>query len=217
LAAFGIEIGRKEGDTFHIAGDQHYQATTYVVEGDWSAASCWLTAAALGADISIEGLSPSSAQADKQMLAALMSAGCSVHFTPDGIRVNGSKKHPFEFNAQDCPDLFPALVALAAHIPGSSIIHGANRLIHKESNRAEALILEFQKLGVLIEQKENALYIHGKSSLAGNQVDAHNDHRIAMALGVCGLFCQGPMTIYGAESVSKSYPEFWDTLDSLAH
>jgi 3-phosphoshikimate 1-carboxyvinyltransferase len=216
LAAFGIKIKRDEGDTFHIAGGQGYQATSYVVEGDWSAASCWLTAAALGADISIQGLSPSSAQADKQMLAALMSAGCSVHFTPDGIRVNGSKKHPFEFNAHDCPDLFPALVALAAHIPGTSIIEGANRLIHKESHRAEALILEFQKLGIQIEQKENALFIHGESSIVGNQVDAHNDHRIAMALGVCGLFSQGPMTISGAESVSKSYPAFWDTMGALA-
>jgi 3-phosphoshikimate 1-carboxyvinyltransferase len=217
LAAFGITITRHENDTFHIAGGQQYQATDYAVEGDWSAASCWLTAAALGADISIKGLSPSSAQADKQMLAALMSAGCSVHFTPDGIRVNGSKKRPFEFNAQDCPDLFPALVALAAHIPGISIIQGANRLIHKESNRAEALILEFFKLGVLIEHKENALYIHGKSSLLAMEVDAHNDHRIAMALGVCGLFAPGPITIHGSESVSKSYPSFWDTLDSLAH
>ena len=217
LAAFGIEIGPKGGDTFLIVGSQKYLPTTYAVEGDWSAASCWLTAAALGADISIEGLSPSSAQADKQMLAALMSAGCSVHFTPEGIRVNGSKKHPFEFNAHDCPDLFPALVALAAHIPGNSIIHGANRLIHKESNRAEALILEFRKLGVLIEQKENALYIHGKSSLVGSEVDAHNDHRIAMALGVCGLFSQGPVVINGCESVNKSYPAFWDTMDSLAH
>ncbi|MEN9400199.1 MAG: hypothetical protein RL632_1302, partial [Bacteroidota bacterium] len=183
LAAFGIEIERKEGDTFHIEGGQHYKATSYAVEGDWSAASCWLTAAALGADISIQGLSASSAQADKQMLAALMSAGCSVHFTPEGIRINGSKKHPFEFNAQDCPDLFPALVALAAHIPGTSSIQGANRLIHKESNRAEALVLEFQKLGVLIELQENALHVHGKSSLVGTEVDAHNDHRIAMALG----------------------------------
>jgi 3-phosphoshikimate 1-carboxyvinyltransferase len=217
LAAFGITVTRIESDTFHITGGQKYQPTTYAVEGDWSAASYWLTAAALGADISIEGLSPSSAQADKQMLAALMSAGCSVHFTPDGIRINGSKKRPFEFNAQDCPDLFPALVALAAFIPGTSIIQGANRLIHKESNRAETLILEFHKLGIQIEQNENALIIHGKSSIVGNQVDAHNDHRIAMALGVCGLFSQSPMTIYGAESVSKSYPSFWNTLDSLTH
>jgi 3-phosphoshikimate 1-carboxyvinyltransferase len=73
-----------------------------------------------------------------------------------------------------------------------------------------------QKLGVLIELQENALYIHGKSSLVGTEVDAHNDHRIAMALGVCGLFSQGPVVIKGSESVSKSYPDFWDTIEALA-
>ena len=215
LLTFGIDIEKIDQDTYLIVGDQQYQASEYTIEGDWSAASCWLTAAALGADLSISGLSSSSAQADKQMLAALMSAGCSVHFSKDGIRINGDKKHPFEFDAHDCPDLFPALVTLAAHIPGKSIIHGANRLIHKESNRAEALINEFNKLGVHIAQIENALHIQGKTSLLGGEVQAHNDHRIAMALGICGLFSQGPIVINGSESVGKSYPGFWADMEAL--
>ncbi len=215
LLTFGIDIEKIDQDTYSIVGDQQYQASDYTIEGDWSAASCWLTAAALGADLSISGLSSSSAQADKQMLAALMSAGCSVHFSKDGIRINGDKKHPFEFDAHDCPDLFPALVTLAAHIPGKSIIHGANRLIHKESNRAEALINEFNKLGVHIAQIENALHIQGKTSLLGGEVQAHNDHRIAMALGICGLFSQGPIVINGSESVGKSYPGFWADMEAL--
>jgi len=215
LLTFGIDIEKIDQDTYSIVGDQQYQASDYTIEGDWSAASCWLTAAALGADLSISGLSSSSAQADKQMLAALMSAGCSVHFSTDGIRINGDKKHPFEFDAHDCPDLFPALVTLAAHIPGTSIIHGANRLIHKESNRAASLCSEFLKLGIVIEHIDNSLHIHGKSSLLGGDVHAHNDHRIAMALGICGLFSQGPIVINGSESVGKSYPSFWAEMDVL--
>jgi 3-phosphoshikimate 1-carboxyvinyltransferase len=215
LRTFGIDIEKIDQDTYSIVGDQRYQASDCTIEGDWSAASCWLTAAALGADLSISGLSSSSAQADKQMLAALMSAGCSIHFSKDGIRINGDKKHPFEFDARDCPDLFPALVTLAAHIPGKSIIYGANRLIHKESNRAASMCSEFFKLGIAIEHIDDALHIHGKSSLLGGEVQAHNDHRIAMALGICGLFSQGPIVINGSESVGKSYPSFWTDMDAL--
>ncbi len=215
LHTFGIRIEKPKGDTYSIVGGQKFGPTNYTVEGDWSAASCWLTAAALGADLTINGLSSSSTQADKQMLAALMSAGCSVHFSTDGIRINGDKKHAFEFNAQDCPDLFPALVTLAAHIPGKSIVHGANRLIHKESNRAASLCSEFLKLGIAIEHIDDALHIHGKASLLGGEVHAHNDHRIAMALGICGLFSQEPIVIYGSESVGKSYPSFWTAMDAL--
>ena len=217
LQAFGIEIKKEGKDIYSILGGQQYSSTNYTIERDWSAASCWLTAAALGADLTLHGLSSSSAQADKQMLAALMSAGCSVHITSEGLRVNGTNKHPFEFDASDCPDLFPALVTLAAFIPGKSILHGAHRLVHKESNRAQALILEFLKLGITIEHIGNALHIHGKSSILGGEVQAHNDHRIAMSLGICGLFTQNPIVIHGSESVGKSYPTFWEELDTLVH
>ena len=217
LRTFGINIEKEGKDMYSISGGQQFTPTNYTIEGDWSAASCWLTAAALGADLTICGLSSSSAQADKQMLAALMSAGCSVHVTSEGLRVNGTNKHPFEFDASDCPDLFPALVTLAAFIPGKSILHGAHRLIHKESNRAQALILEFLKLGITIEHLGNALHIQGKSTILGGEVQAHNDHRIAMSLGICGLFSQGPIVIHGSESVAKSYPTFWEDLDALVH
>ncbi|MFN5634569.1 MAG: 3-phosphoshikimate 1-carboxyvinyltransferase [Flavobacteriia bacterium] len=217
LHAFGIEIEKESTDLYSIPGGQQFTPTNYVIEGDWSAASCWMTAAALGADLIISGLSASSAQADKQMLAALMSAGCSVHVTSEGLRVNGTNKQPFEFDANDCPDLFPALVTLAAYIPGKSILHGAHRLIHKESNRAEALCSEFLKLGITIEHLDNELHIHGKSTIKGGEVQAHNDHRIAMTLGICGLFSKDPIVIQGSESVSKSYPTFWEDLDALVH
>ena len=217
LHAFGIEIEKEGKDIYSITGGQHYIASNYTIEGDWSAASCWLTAAALGADLTIHGLSSSSPQADKQMLSALMSAGCTVHVTSEGLRVNGTNKQPFEFDASDCPDLFPALVTLAAFIPGKSIIHGAHRLIHKESNRAKALCSEFLKLGITIEHFDNALHVHGKSTIKGGEVNAHNDHRIAMSLGICGLFSQDPIVIHGSVSVRKSYPTFWEELDALAN
>jgi 3-phosphoshikimate 1-carboxyvinyltransferase len=36
-----------------------------------------------------------------------------------------------------------------------------------------------------------------------------------MCLAIAGSFIEGGVTIKGAESVAKSYPGFWDDLESL--
>lgn len=215
LSKFGISMESKNLMEFLIHGGQHYLSAEYHIEGDWSSASYWLVAAALGAEVKVNGLSMSSLQADKQILSALMAAGCNVIFEADGITVNGEKRRPFSFDATHCPDLFPALVTLAAFTQGSSTIKGAKRLQNKESNRALALIKEFGKLGVQIEQVEDAIIVYGDGIVNGGIVNSHHDHRIAMCLGVAGLFSEESITIKHAEAVSKSYTNFWEHLESL--
>jgi 3-phosphoshikimate 1-carboxyvinyltransferase len=121
----------------------------------------------------------------------------------------------FEFDATDCPDLFPPLVALASHIRGTSVINGVHRLAHKESDRAKSLQAEFGKLGITISLQGDQMKIMGGTGVRAAVVDAHGDHRIAMALAVAALGASGPVHIEGAESVGKSYPEFWKDLQSL--
>ncbi len=87
LEKFGIRIENDNFNRFLIAGKQQYIPCDYQVEGDWSAASYWLVAAALGAEIIISGLSMASLQADKKMLDALIVAGCNLQFSSDGISV----------------------------------------------------------------------------------------------------------------------------------
>jgi 3-phosphoshikimate 1-carboxyvinyltransferase len=215
LEKFGIQIENNKFERFLIAGKQHYLPWDYHVEGDWSAASYWLVAAALGAEITIAGLSMSSLQADKKMLDALIVAGCNLQFSSDGISVNGNEKKAFQFDATHCPDLFPALVSFAAFCPGVSVISGVKRLKNKESDRGIALKTEFEKLGVLIELREDEMYIHGKNSIEGGDVFSHHDHRIAMCLAIVGLFSKNGVTIENAEAVAKSYPDFWNDLDKL--
>jgi len=215
LEKFGIQIENDKFEHFLIAGKQHYLPFDYHVEGDWSAASYWLVAAALGANITVSGLSMSSLQADKKMLDALIVAGCNMQFSSDGISVNGNEKKAFQFDATHCPDLFPALVSFAAFCPGISVISGVKRLKNKESDRGIALKTEFEKLGVLIELREDEMYIHGRNTIDGGDVFSHNDHRIAMCLAIVGLFSKNGVTIENAEAVAKSYPDFWNDLDQL--
>lgn len=216
LEKFGIRIENDNFNRFLIAGKQQYLPCDYQVEGDWSAASYWLVAAALGAEITISGLSMASLQADKKMLDALIVAGCNLQFSSDGISVKGNEKKAFQFDATHCPDLFPALVSFAAFCPGISVISGVKRLKNKESDRGVALKTEFEKLGVLIELREDEMYIHGGNTIEGCNVHSHNDHRIAMCLAIVGLFSEKGITIENSDAVAKSYPDFWKDLELLS-
>lgn len=215
LAKFGIDIMHQDFTSFVIAGKQKYLPATYTIEGDWSSASYWLVASALGQNIAVSGLSLQSLQADKQILKAFENAGCAVEFHDLAIRINGTVRQPFTFDATHCPDLFPALVTFAALCDGRSDISGLHRLRHKESNRGEVLKSEFEKIGVNIVLNDDTMHIYGKSSIEGGKVSASNDHRIAMCLAIAGIFADAPVTIEGAQAVSKSYPDFWTHLESL--
>jgi len=121
----------------------------------------------------------------------------------------------FHFNATDCPDLFPPLVALAAYCNGVSVIEGVSRLQHKESNRAAALQEEFKKMGVEIKLQDDLMMITGGEGLNGATVHSHHDHRIAMACAVASLRADGKTIIEEAEAVNKSYPGFYEDLKVL--
>lgn len=216
LKAFGINIKEIENRYF-IKGNQFYKATEYHIESDWSSASCWFTAAALGQKIELSGLNIASKQADIAMLNALNAANCNVEFLKNAIRVDGEKRRPFNFDATDCPDLFPALVALATGCSGKTTLKGVQRLKNKESDRGMVLQQEFEKLGVKIELLDDEMHIYGGSILKSTEVDSHNDHRIAMSLGIMGTFIEEGITIQNAESVKKSYPSFWKELIFLTN
>jgi 3-phosphoshikimate 1-carboxyvinyltransferase len=208
LEKFDINIVNENYQHFFIAGKQNYNACTLEIEGDWSGTSCLLAAAATGGSITVENLNPQSKQADVAMLDVLRLCGANVMVEENKITVEKNHLNAFEFDATDCPDLFPAIVALCANCKGTSIIKGALRLQNKETSRAEILKHEFAKLNVKIELKNDIMYIAG-SNICSATVDTHGDHRIAMALAAASVCADGNLIIENAECVSKSYPDFW--------
>lgn len=187
----------------------------YTVEGDWSGAAFLLVAGAVAAPVTVKGLDVFSAQADKAILQALMAAEARLSVTETEITVAGGVLKSFQFDATDCPDLFPPLVALAAYCDGVSAVKGISRLAHKESNRALTLQEEFEKMGVGIALKDDWMLITGTGRVKGAQVHSRHDHRIAMACAVAALKAEGPVTIEEAEAVNKSYPAFWEDLKKI--
>jgi 3-phosphoshikimate 1-carboxyvinyltransferase len=136
LDRFGIAIEADPGfKRFRIKGGQSYRSVEYRVEGDWSGAAFILVAAAVGGEATDESLSPSSLQADRRVHEALRSAGAELILAEDAVTVRRGDLRAFEFDASDCPDLFPPLAALGLHCAGTSRIFGAGRLKHKESDR----------------------------------------------------------------------------------
>jgi 3-phosphoshikimate 1-carboxyvinyltransferase len=216
LKAFGIHVATERENTFSIEGLQRYQPCTYTVEGDWSAASYWLAAAALGHPVEINGFHLFSSQPDELMLQALARTGCRVLHTGDSLQIVPCELQAFRFDATHCPDLFPALVTLAAFCNGVSVLQGVHRLANKESDRGLALQQEFGKLGLQIEIEGDEMRVYGGTKLHAAKVFSHNDHRIAMCLAIAALQIEGGLEIEGAEAVAKSYPGFWEDLSRLA-
>ncbi|HET9058033.1 MAG TPA: 3-phosphoshikimate 1-carboxyvinyltransferase [Chitinophagaceae bacterium] len=189
----------------------------YTVEGDWSGGAFLLVAAAVAGDVTVNGLQNTSTQADKKIIDALLDAGADVTVNEKAVHVKKNKLEAFNFDATDCPDLFPPLVALAANCKGISKIRGLKRLKHKESDRGIALKEEFDKLSTQIDLNDDEMLVHGNGRVfvKNHTMNSHNDHRIAMAIAVACLNADFDVEIRNAEAVNKSYPEFYNNMKKL--
>lgn len=215
LSKFGVQIQNKNDQHFVISANSKFTPTKYTVEGDWSGTSNWFVAAALGAQIEICGLNPSSLQADTAILKAMSASNCLIHYSNDVYKIDGRNKRPFEFDATQCPDLFPALIPLAASCIGVSRIQGVHRLRNKESDRAFVLLNEYKTLGLDIVIDNDTMIVYGTGTLNGGKVHSNNDHRIAMSLAISSLISRGEVVILDCNCVNKSYPDFWSEFDRL--
>ena len=179
MKQFGLKVPEnKNYESFYFAPSTHHSPLTthhYTVEGDWSGAAFLLVAGAIAGNIVVKGLDVFSTQADKAVLQALMDCGCIISIQPEQIEIGPAPLKPFHFNATECPDLFPPLVALAAYCKGKSVIEGTTRLTHKESNRALTLQEEFAKLGVTIELQDDLMIVHGGGGLKAATVHSRHD------------------------------------------
>jgi 3-phosphoshikimate 1-carboxyvinyltransferase len=187
----------------------------YTVEGDWSGGAFLLVAGAVAGEITVRGLDVHSTQADKAVLAALKDCGCKLSVGEGTIKIGPGNLQAFNFDATDCPDLFPPLVALAAYCEGTTVIKGVQRLTHKESNRALTLQDEFGKLGILIQLQGDDMLITGGTGIIAATVHSRHDHRIAMACAVAALKADGEVIIEEAQAINKSYPDFYKHLELL--
>lgn len=214
-ARFGVEIFQRDYAEFYIPGGQHYRPVRFDIEGDWSAAAMLLVAGATAGEVTVCNVGMLSRQADKAVCEALVCAGAALTSDRDSVTAAARPLRAFEFDATQCPDLFPALAALAAAAEGESILHGVTRLAHKECDRAEAIREEYAKLGIGVDfPEEDTMRIRG-GAIRGGRVSSQGDHRMAMSLAVAALRSEREVVIEDAGCVAKSYPDFFEEMEKI--
>ena len=201
LEAYGVKGHWMDERTLAVPGWQTYKARDLAVEADWSQAGFWYAAKALGNAVEVTGMDPHSPQGDKVI---------------EKYYVNLSEPGDVTIDVSGCPDLVPPLAAMAALREGTTYLVNAARLRMKESDRLAAVSDVLCKLGATVEEGPDFLAIRGLLTLPGGaEVDAYNDHRIAMMAAIAATRCERPVTLTGAESVNKSYPNFWEDYVNL--
>lgn len=174
-----------------------------------------LVAGAIHGNIEVSGLDLFSAQADSAVMDAVRDSGAILEVENGVIKVSQAPLVAFNFDATECPDLFPPLTALASFCEGVTRIKGIHRLTHKESDRAATLQNEFGKLGVNIVFEGDEMLITGGQFISGGKVHSCHDHRIAMACAVAGIRADTCVIIEEPFAINKSYPTFYEDLIKL--
>ena len=209
LKTFGITV-HCERNRYIIPGKQVFRSPgTLPVEGDWSNAAFFLTAAALNNDITMTGLNPNSAQGDRKIIALLEQLGAVTQKDNGRLTLRSDDLKGCTIDIQDTPDLLPVLSVAAAFAQGETTFINAARLRLKESDRLASSAAMIENLGGRAEVGEDELTVYG-TGLIGGTVESCNDHRIAMSAAVAATRCSKPVTILHAEAVKKSYPGFYN-------
>lgn len=208
MAQFGIEVDMTDKG-WHVRGGQHYIPTDYTTDGDWSQAAFFLTAGAIGGEVTVQGCNIDSAQGDRKIAALLREFGAEV--LQDGGTVTARHKplRGITVDAAQIPDLVPVLAVCGCFAEGETRILNAARLRIKESDRLQTTAALLNALGGRAEELPDGLVITGVPALAGGFANGCNDHRIVMAAAVCAAGCAGDITCTDAWSINKSYPDFY--------
>lgn len=203
LSQFGIHIPATLSipPQYHIPPDARYHPGHFRVENDWSQAAFWYAARGIGNAVTVAGMDKASLQGDRAIL------DYGVQIQHGGF---------VSIDISDCPDLAPPLAVWGALMNGELHLVGAARLRMKESDRLASITRALSALGADIREGADTLTIRGRDRLRGGVVvGCENDHRIAMMLAIAATRCEQPITLLGAQCVSKSYPHFWQDYAAL--
>ncbi|MFK7738794.1 MAG: shikimate kinase [Planctomycetota bacterium] len=198
LARFGVtgELGANFARVAPGYGDAPPRA---VVGGDWSGMGAWTCLNhSTKSKVTAPNLATASGQSDEQLATALR-AFDSLERTID---------------VEPIPDQFLNLAAFAATVPGTTRLVGAANVRVKECDRVAVMARELRKCGIVLQEHDDGLTVHGSAAIRTATIDPEADHRVAMAFALLGLL-RGHITVHQPECVAKSYPAFWQDVQAV--
>ena len=212
----GIKYTVSEDFTkFKVSGNQKYKAFEKTILGDWSSAAFPLVGAAITqSNVLLKGLDINDVQGDKAIINYLKKMQAYISVKEQGIRIKGKPLQGCELDLNNTPDALPALSVLGCFANGTTTLVNVAQARIKETDRIKVMAEELGKMNADIKEREEGLIIH-KSTLKGNKVRGHNDHRIVMALSLAGLIADGKTEITTAESVNVTFPNYVKLMKNL--
>lgn len=227
LPQFGVPVER-DGTASRVRGPASLHPAEIEVPGDFSAASFLLAAASIvrGSDIVLKGVGVNPTRT--AFLDHLERVGSGLTRGNERVasgepvsdlHVRAGKIRGARVTPEEVPrliDELPLVAVLAAFAEGKTVVHGADELRVKESDRVATVAAGLRAIGVEVDEHPDGWTIHGKGGrVRGGTVDAAGDHRIAMAFMVAGLAAREGVTVLGAESARVSDPGFLSRLRGL--
>jgi len=192
-----------------------YTAGDFQVEGDWSGASYFLAAGAVGhSPVCVEGLRADSLQGDRALVDILRRMGARIDEGTGAVTVHPSRLRGIDVDMGQCPDLVPTVAALAAFAQGVTTIRNVAHLRIKESDRIAAPAANLRAAGITVEERGDGLQIEGGIPQPAPLFRAFGDHRIAMSAAVLGIR-HGPVRLDAPAVVAKSLPAFWELWEKV--
>jgi 3-phosphoshikimate 1-carboxyvinyltransferase len=216
MADFGITVDRVGYKRFMVHPALYKSLPAYPIESDASTASYFFAASAVcGGNVRVKNINRNSKQGDIRFLDVLEKMGCVVTQSENSIEITG----PTELNGLDVdmgniPDTAQTLAAVAPFATAPTRIRGIASARYKETDRISATCAELNKIGVRVDEHEDGMTIYPCDNFLPATVQTYNDHRMAMAFSLIGLRVSG-IVIENPGCVSKTFPNFFDVLDTL--
>jgi 3-phosphoshikimate 1-carboxyvinyltransferase len=214
MRSFGVEVEAPDPETYIVAPG-NYRATDFTVEPDASAASYFFAAAAItGGRVRVAGLTAEASQGDVAFVDVLERMGATVDRRPEGIEVTGpTSLSGGSFDFTDISDTAQTLAAVAVFADAPVRVTGIGFIRRKETDRIAAVVTELRRAGIRALEEADGFVIR-PGVPRPTTVKTYDDHRMAMSFALLGLRVPG-VEIDDPGCVSKTFPEFYDVLESL--
>ncbi|MDH8702095.1 3-phosphoshikimate 1-carboxyvinyltransferase [Dysgonomonadaceae bacterium PH5-43] len=222
MKSFGVEAEWSNNKV--VVKPQTYKSLQFKVESDWSAASYWYEILALSdanAEIELLGLDEDSCQGDANGRFLFDKLGVKTEFTDRGVLLTKKPTeidgYCLEYDFVNEPDLAQTFVVVCCLMNIHFKFSGLQSLKIKETDRMKALQNEMAKLGYLLKEDINNVLSWDGSRVEADAnpiIKTYEDHRMAMAFAPACLKLR-EINIAEPSVVTKSYPKYWDDLQSV--
>jgi len=217
MATFGIQVENDEYRTFHIRGQQQYQAPgDYLVEGDASSASYFLAAAAIkGGTVKVTGIGRHSMQGDIRFADVLEKMGASVEWGDDFIACTRGELNAIDLDMNHIPDAAMTIATAALFAKGTTVMRNIYNWRVKETDRLAAMAIELRKVGAEVEEGHDYIRITPPETIKYAEIGTYNDHRMAMCFSLVAL-SSTPVTILDPQCTAKTFPDYFEQLARIS-